>query len=62
MLLSSCLPLLITFLNVCISYCVGPVVCYKQEPEVLVDPQASSFEETNPGSQQGKPRFILTMS
>ena len=60
----SCLPPLITFLFVCISYRVGPIGDYEQEPEqeVLADPQAPSFEETNPGSQQGKPRFISTLS
>jgi hypothetical protein len=47
-----------------ISYRVGPVGGYEQESkqEVLSDPQAQSFEETNPGSQQGKPRFISAMS
>jgi hypothetical protein len=41
------------FLNLCISYCIGPVGGFEQEE--LVDLQAPSFEETNPGSQQGKP-------
>jgi hypothetical protein len=45
MFLSSCLPSLITFLNVCILYRVGPVGGYEQEPEleVLVNPQSPSF-------------------
>jgi hypothetical protein len=53
-------PSLISFLNVCISYRVGTVGGYEQEPEqeVLTDPQAPSFEETNPGSQQGKTQCI----
>jgi hypothetical protein len=60
MLLSSCLPSLITFLSVCILYCVESVGGYEQE--VLADPQPPSFKETNPGSQQGKPQFTSTVS
>jgi hypothetical protein len=39
-------PSLITSLNVCISYRVGSIGGYKQEQEVLADPQAPSFKET----------------
>jgi hypothetical protein len=37
----------------CMSYLVGSVGGYEQE--VLSDPQASSSEETNPGSEQSMP-------
>jgi hypothetical protein len=45
-------PFINHFFNVCISYRVGPVRGYEQEPEqeVLVDPQAPSFKETSLGS------------
>jgi hypothetical protein len=46
MLLSPCLPLLSIFLNVCLSYNVGPIGGFEQEE--LADPQAPSFNETNP--------------
>jgi hypothetical protein len=60
----SCLPSLITFLGDAHFIPCRARGGYEQESkqEVLSDPQAQSFEETNPGSQQGKPRFISAMS
>jgi hypothetical protein len=49
----------------CLSYRVGPVGGFEQELELeqeeLADPQAPSFEGTNPSSQHGKPRCISTL-
>jgi hypothetical protein len=49
------------FLNMCISYRVGPVGGFEQEleQEELMDLQAPSFEETNPGAYRPCLRVFL---